>query len=428
MHVLVIGSGGRAHAITWKLAQSPRVHRISVAPGNGGTAQVPLAHNVDIDATDVVSLLDFAETEGVDLTVVGPEEPLEGGLVDQFAAVGLRIFGPPRRSALIESSKSHAKELMVRHKVPTAPYQIFTDIDRALDYVMNIPVDSVVIKADGLARGKGVFLPRGESDAEGILRALLERDALGAAGRRVIVEQRVVGHELSVMAFTDGQSLIMMPAVRDHKQLYDHGVGPNTGGMGAYAPAPRLVPEMAEQVRARIFEPILDGLCEEECCFKGVLYVGIVLTQDGPMALEINVRFGDPGAQAVLPLLDTDLLDVLEACAECRLDQVDVRWRNEAAVSVVLATAGYPERSDPGLAIRRLAPLPDGVLMFHAGTRWDADQLVTTGGRVFSLTGIGPTIPAAMERAYDAAQRVYFEGMHYRHDIGAGATGYDSPP
>jgi phosphoribosylamine--glycine ligase len=420
MHILVVGGGGREHALVWKLAQSPRAGRISIAPGNGGTASI--AQNVDIDATDVVSLLDFAESERVDLTVVGPEEPLAGGLVDQFEAAGIRIFGPHGQAALIESSKSYAKQLMIQNGVPTAPYELFTDLDAARDYLMSHPVGDMVIKADGLARGKGVFLPKGESDAEGILRSLLERDALGRAGRQVIIEQRLIGTEISVMAFTDGQSVAMMPAVRDHKRLHDNDIGPNTGGMGSYAPAPALTSDLAEQVKSAIIEPALAGLQAEQCYFKGVLYAGIILTPDGPVALELNARLGDPGAQAVLPLLETDLLDVIEACVDGTLDQIDVRWRDQAAVTVVMVTAGYPEHNDPGIPIIQAHPLPENVILFHAGTRVVEDGTwVTTGGRVLDLTGIGPNLPTAITRAYDAVRRVHFDGVHYRTDIGTRA-------
>jgi phosphoribosylamine---glycine ligase len=421
MHILVVGRGGRAHALAWKLAQSPRVTRISVAPGNGGTDCMPDAENVDIDATDVVSLLDFAETEGVDLTVVGPEEPLAGGLVDQFAAVGLRIFGPSRQAALIETYKSHAKDLMQRYGVPTPPATLFTELDDARRHLMMHPVDEIVIKADGLAKGKGVFLPRGGADAEGILRALLERDALGRAGRRVMIEERLSGHELSVMAFADGQSVAMLPALRDYWRLHERGVGPNTGGMGAYAPAPRLIPPLAAQVRERIIEPVLEGLRADGHPFRGVLNVGIMLTREGPMALDLNARIGDPGAQTVLPLLATDLVDVLEACADGTLDRLDVCWHDRTAVSVVMATAGYPDRTDPGLPVQGLDALPGDVLTFHAGTRYEEGRCVTTGGRVLALTGTGPDLAAAMQSAYRAAERVRFEGVQYRTDIGKGA-------
>jgi phosphoribosylamine--glycine ligase len=422
-HVMVVGSGGREHAIAWKLAQSPRIDRISVAPGNGGiVALAPRAQTVDIDATDIVSLLEFAETEQVDLTIVGPEEPLASGLVDQFEAAGLRIFGPQRQAALIETSKSYAKELMSRYGVPTAPYELFTDMDSARDFLLTTPVDEIVIKADGLARGKGVFLPRGESDAEGILRSLLERDALGKAGRQVLIEQRLTGTELAVMSFTDGSTIVLMPAECDYKRLLDHDEGPNTGGMGSCAPAPALTPALAERVKTEILAPALEALQAEKCCFKGVLYAGIVLTRDGPMVLELNARFGDPGAQVVLPLLETDLLDIVEACVDGTLDRVDVRWRAGAAVSVVMATSGYPERRDPGIPIIQAPTMPEDVIVFHAGTRYAADgSLVTTGGRVLGLTGLGPDLPTAIARAYDAGRRVYFDGAHYRTDIGSRA-------
>ncbi len=393
-----------------------------MAPGNAGTACIPLVQNVEIDATDVVSLLDFAESQNIDLTVVGPEEPLASGLVDQFEAVGLRIFGPCRSAALVETSKSYAKKLMIQNGVPTAPYQLFEDMDHALDYVMSHRVTDLVIKADGLARGKGVFIPRGETDAEGILRALLQRDALGQAGRRVIIEQKVIGPEIAMKAFTDGETVALMPPVSEYKRLYDHDVGPNTGGMGAYAPALVLSTEMLDEVRDRIIKPILAGLQADRCPFKGVFYADVILSPEGPMALGLNARWGDPGAQTVLPLLETDLLDILEACVDGGLDQVDVRWRNEAAVTVVMTTAGYPYRNNPGLAIVQGLPLPDDVLVFHSGTRGtQADHLVTTGGRVLTLTGTGPNLAEAIARVYDAARCFHFEGVHFRTDIGARA-------
>lgn len=425
MHVLVVGGGGREHALAWKLAQSPRVTRISVTPGNAGTAA--FAENVPIDATDIISLLEFAEQTKVDLTIVGPEEPLAGGLVDQFDAAGLRIFGPSRQAAMVETSKSYAKQVMTYNGVPTPPHELFTDLASALDYLSTQSYDNIVIKADGLARGKGVFLPQGETDAQGILRSLLERDALGRAGRRVLIEQRMSGDELSVMAFTDGNSVALMPAVRDHKRLYARDLGPNTGGMGAYAPSPVMTPELAEQVRTQIIEPVLEGLQREKCCFKGVIYVGLVLTQNGPLVLELNTRLGDPGAQVILPLLETDLLELLEACVNGELDQMDIRWYNQAAASVVLASANYPERSDPGVPVILPSATPSGVILFHAGTRINRDGvLITTGGRVIDVTGIGPNVPSAIALAYDAVRHIHFDGMQFRTDIGMRAIWRDS--
>ncbi len=417
-HVLVVGGGGREHALAWKLAQSSRVTQLTVAPGNAGTAALPRTRNVDIDATDVVSLLDYAESANVDMTVIGPEEPLARGLADQFAAVGLRVFGPLRRAALVETSKSHAKELMRRWGVPTAPYEVFTELDAAMEYVMTHPVRELVIKADGLARGKGVFLPLGEADAEGILRALLERNALGHAGRRVLIEQRLHGPEVSVAAFCDGQHLAPIPAACDYKRLRDGGEGPNTGGMGGYAPA--LKEDEQRALTETVLAPMVAGLAEAGTPFRGVLCAGVMLTEAGPQVLELNVRFGDPAAQLVLPLLETDLLDVIEACVEGTLDALTLQWRRGAAVAVELVTAGYPARSDPNLPIAIDVPPSDDVLIFHAGTRRRADgTLVTWGGRVLTLTALGPNLRTAIKRAYGAVGRVRFAGMHYRTDIGA---------
>ena len=417
-HVLIVGGGGREHALAWKLAQSPRVAQLSVAPGNAGTATLPRTRNVDIDATDVVSLLDYAESAGVDVTVIGPEEPLARGLADQFEAVGLRVFGPLRRAALIETSKSHAKALMRRWGVPTAPYEVFTALDAAMEYVMTHPAHELVIKADGLARGKGVFLPLGEADAEGILRALLERNALGQAGRRVLIERRLHGPEVSVTVFSDGLHLAPIPATCDYKRLDDGGAGPNTGGMGGYAPV--LSPDEQRTLTEAILAPVVAGLAEAGTPFRGVLYAGVMLTDDGPQVLELNVRFGDPGAQMVLPLLQGDLLDVIEACIDGTLGALEVRWRDGAAVALELVTAGYPTRNDPPQPIALDVPRSDDVHIFHARTRRLADgALVTDGGRVLTLVGLGADLRTAIKRAYGAVQGVHFAGMHYRTDIGA---------
>ncbi len=423
MHVLVIGGGARAHAITWKLAQSPRIDQISVAPGNGGTAALaPHVQNVDIDATDTVSLLDYAMQEHMDLIIVGPEEILVNGLVDQFEAVGLRVFGPHRRAAMIEASKSYAKYLLVQSHVPTAPYEVFADVDEALDYLSGQDIEDMIIKADGLTRGKGIFAPRGSADAEGILRALIERDALDGAGRRVVIEQRLEGEELSVTAFTDGTVLAMMPPVREYRRLHNNEKGPSTVGMGAYAPVDRLSPDMIARLENEIFKPVLAGLQAEHCCFKGALYIGVTWTALGPIALEINSRMGDPAAQVVLPLLQTDLLDVIEACVDGTLDQIDLRWSDQAAVTLTLTTNSYPERDDVGLPVHLEPEVPPGVLLFHGGTRTGDDgTLLTSGGRVMNITGVAPTLALAAQSAYAGVSRVHFDGMHYRTDIGLAA-------
>jgi phosphoribosylamine--glycine ligase len=421
-HILVVGKGGRAHALAWKLALSPRVDRVTVAPGNGGTGS--FAENVDIDATDVVSLLDYAESQQVDLTVIGPEEPLANGIVDQFEAAGLPIFGPRREAALIETSKSFAKQLMAEYAVPTAPYEVFDDLDGALDYLASHSFQDMVIKADGITRGTGMFVPRGESDAEGILRSLLERDALGRAGRRVVIEQRLLGEEYTLMAFTDGHSLAMMPPVREHRRLHDQEIGPGTAAMGCFAPAPVMTPHLLRLIRDRILLPVLEGLQAERCCFRGIINAGVVLTRNGPMVRDLNTRLGDPAAQTVLPLLATDLLDVIDACINGTLGHLNLRWHTGATATVSLVTNGYPEHDDPGLPIIQAPVLPPSVIMFHSGTRIAADgALVTDGGRVLDITGIGPDLPGAITSAYDAVRRVHFDGMYYRSDVGTGAFG-----
>lgn len=418
-HVLVVGSGGREHALAWKLAQSSRVRQISVAPGNAGIDWHPRTSTVDIDSTDIVSLLDYAEEQAVDTVVIGPENPLAAGLVDQFQAAGIRAFGPSRQAAMIEISKHFAKALMRQNGIPTPDYQIFNALDPAVEYLYEHPAEKLVIKANGLAQGKGVFLPLGQSDAEGILRSLLERDALGDAGREVVVEERLDAPEISVAAFTDGQAIGMMPAVQDYKPLHDHDAGPNTGGMGAYAPVPFVPDETLTRIQREIMEPVLAALRAAGTPFQGVLNAGIALTPSGPTVLELNARFGDPAAQVLLPLLETDLFTVIDACLTGTLDRLTLRWKSSVAVAVVLATAGYPEHNDPDLPVRIEPDTPPNTLIFQAGTRPGPDGVpLTTGGRIVSVTGLGETHNTAVSHAYEAVQHIHFENMHYRTDIG----------
>jgi phosphoribosylamine--glycine ligase / phosphoribosylformylglycinamidine cyclo-ligase len=414
MDVLLIGSGGREHALAWKLAQSPRLGRLFTAPGNPGTSQ--LGENISLpDPPEEAARL--ACSLGLDLVVIGPEAPLAAGLADALREQGLLVFGPSHLAAEIESSKAFAKEFMERWGIPTARYAVFQDFDRALAYVRQSP-GPVVIKASGLAAGKGVFLPESLAEAAAALRTLLVEQALGSAGRSVIIEERLQGEEVSLLAFCDGQRLQLMPPAQDHKRLLDGDRGPNTGGMGAYAPAPVCPPELAAELGRTILQPAVDGLAAEGRPFVGVLYAGLILTPDGPRVLEFNCRFGDPETQALLLLLESDLLEILTACAQGQLDAVQVRWKAGAAACVVMGAAGYPGAVQTGQPIRGLQEELPGTAVFQAGSVRQGQKIVTAGGRVLGVTGWGADLKQALERAYTRAGSITFEGCHYRRDIG----------
>lgn len=435
MKILVIGSGGREHALAWKLAQSPRVEQVFVVPGNGGTdprfqisnlrsqakfRHAPSAIPVGGDFSDLIA---FARREQIGLTVIGPEAPLAEGVVDAFQAAGLRCFGPVQAAARLEASKAFAKEFMARHGIPTARYATFHEYEQALAYLRYVQ-HPVVVKASGLAGGKGVIVPASREEAEVALRQIMVERAFGAAGDEVIIEERLCGQEASVLAFCDGYRVVPMPAAQDHKPVFDGDRGPNTGGMGAYAPAPLITPRLMDEIVRTILQPAVDGLRAEGAPYVGVLYAGLMITEAGPKVLEFNCRFGDPEAQVILPLLETDLLDVIEACLDGALDQTPVRWRSGAAATVVAASEGYPGSYPKGREITGLeeATALSGVIVFHAGTRWTDDgQLLTDGGRVLNVTGLGDDLPQAIARAYEGIRRIRFQGMHYRRDIGAKA-------
>jgi phosphoribosylamine--glycine ligase len=423
MNVLVIGSGGREHALAWKLAQSPRLGQLYCAPGNAGIDR--LARCVPIPGDDVSQLRDFVQSERIDLTVVGPEAPLALGLADEFRKAKLKIFGPTRGAARIESSKVFAKELMLRHQVRTPASRTFEAVTPALEYLRHQPMP-VVIKADGLAQGKGVVVAASLDEASQAVRDMLERKTFGAAGRRVLIEEFIDGEELTVMAFTDGKAVAPMVASQDHKRIGDGDTGPNTGGMGAYAPAPLATSALLRVVHRDVFQPVVQALSRLGSPFQGVLYAGLMVKDGVPYVLEFNARFGDPETQVVLPLLKSDLLDVLESVVEHRLDQLDIQWRNASAACIVLASGGYPGSYRSGLTIRGLPNTmgrqdPADVLVFHAGTKRQGDEIVTAGGRVLGVTGIGDTLQTARRRAYEAVRRISFEGCHFRTDIGARA-------
>lgn len=417
MKVLVIGSGGREHALVWKISQSKKVDKIYCAPGNAGIAQQ--AECVPIKADDLDHLLQFAQQKEIDLTVVGPEVPLTMGIVDRFTAAGLKIFGPDARAAEIEGSKTFAKDLMAKYGIPTAKYGAFTEADEAKAFLSQVGLPCVV-KADGLAAGKGVLICETLHDAETAIDEILVDNKFGNAGSRVVVEEFLTGQEVSMLAFTDGKTVVPMVSSQDHKRIWDGDKGLNTGGMGAYSPAPIYTPEIHDIVVPQVLEATVQAMAAEGRPFAGVLYAGLMLTADGPKVLEFNARFGDPETQAVLPRLESDLVDIFLAIIDGQLDKADIRWREEAAVCVVLASGGYPESSDKGRVIQGLdAASATGATVFHAGTKEDDNgQIVTNGGRVLGVSALGKDIAEAIHNAYQGVEKITFENMQYRTDIG----------
>ncbi len=420
MRILVVGSGGREHALVWKLSQSPDVTQIFCAPGNGGIGQ--LAECVNISATDIVSLTDFAQSKSIDLTVVGPEAVLTEGIVDAFEKRGLRVFGPNKAAAQLEGSKAFSKNLMKQYNIPTAKYSVFDDAQAAHEYVKQIGVP-VVIKADGLCAGKGTIIAHTLSEAGGAIDLMMADRIFGDAGARILVEELLVGEEASIIAVTDGKTTIPMLTSQDHKRLQDGDQGPNTGGMGAYAPAPVVTDELLKTFMDEIVTPSINALASEGIAFKGVLYTGLMLTQEGPKVLEYNVRFGDPEIQAIVPLLKSDLLALLDDTVEGRLDSCKVEWHNKSCACVVLASKGYPADPEKGVEITGLEQYPadSPVQVFHAGTRKEESRFLTSGGRVLGVTGVGDDLESALKFAYGAIDKIKFDGMQYRKDIGARA-------
>jgi phosphoribosylamine---glycine ligase len=421
MKILVIGSGGREHALTWKLRQSPNVERMFCAPGNAGTAEI--AENIAIPASHLEALVRFARENRIDLAVVGPDDPLAAGIVDLFTAEKLRAFGPTRSAARIESSKVFAKELMRTRKIPTAEARMFSDSNEALRYCEQVKFP-VVIKADGLALGKGVIIATNAAAAKSTVDEMMNQRRFGDAGRRVVIEEFLQGTECSVHALVSGKKYLLLESARDHKRALDGDQGPNTGGMGAFSPANNWNSKSQSQFETEIMQPLLCGLVEEGVPFSGLLYPGLMITREEPRVLEFNCRFGDPEAQALLPRMKSDLLPLLEATIDGTLDKCAIEWDPRAAATVVLASAGYPGKSETGKVISGLddtAKLTD-VQIFHAGTKRDGRGVKTAGGRVLAITALGPTIEAARARAYDAVSRIHFEGSHYRRDIALDAV------
>ena len=414
MKVMIVGSGGREHALAWKVAQSPRLERLWIAPGNAGTAA--LGENVPIRVQDVAGLVTFAAAHCVDLVIVGPEVPLAAGISDAFLAAGIEVFGPTQAAAQIEASKSFAKDFMARHNIPTARYAVFQEYAAACRYCEEASYP-LVIKANGLAAGKGVILPDSLEETRAALRAIMIDREFGEAGSEVVIEERLSGPEVSLMAFTDGISVFPMPPAQDHKRLFDGDLGPNTGGMGAYAPAPVCPPELVEEVLQTVLHPTVAGLRAEGRPFVGVLYAGLMLTAQGPRVLEFNCRFGDPETQVVIPLLETDILEIAQACCEGRLADVRISWKSGGAVCVVAASAGYPAQVDDGKRVSGLDHLR-GAVCFHAGTQLREGQVISAGGRVLGFVGQAASLKEALDQAYAGLSQVFFDGMQFRKDIG----------
>ncbi len=417
MKILVIGSGGREHALVWKLAQSPRADKIFCAPGNAGIAGQ--AECVAISADDVASLLSFAQKARIDLTVVGPEGPLTAGIVDTFAEKGLKIFGPTKSAAEIEGSKVFSKNLLSKYGIPCAESKTFTDFNAAADYVAKKTLP-IVIKADGLAAGKGVIIARSRQEALAALDLIMQKKAFGPAGDRALVEEFLEGEEASFLAFTDGEEVLPMPSCQDHKAAYDRDEGPNTGGMGAYSPAPVVTPDIQRQVMKEIMIPAVRGMAAEGRKYRGVLYAGLMIKNGKPKVLEFNARFGDPETQPLLMRLKSDLIPALEATIDGNLRDMELEWETGATVCVVMASGGYPGAYEKGkeiFGLEEAARVPD-TFIFHAGTSVRDGKVVTSGGRVLGVTALGADIQEAIRRAYEAAGKISWEGAHYRRDIG----------
>jgi phosphoribosylamine--glycine ligase len=419
MKVLIIGGGGREHALAWKVAQSARVETVFVAPGNAGTAAEPKLENVDVGAEDIGALLDFAERQRIRLTIVGPEAPLVAGVVDRFRANGLRTFGPSAAAAELEGSKAFTKDFLARHDIPTAAYQSFTDLDRAVAYI-EAQGAPIVVKADGLAAGKGVILAQTEQKAVAACRDMLAGNAFGEAGHRVVIEEFLTGEEVSFIVMVDGEHVLPLATSQDHKARDDGDTGPNTGGMGAYSPAPVVTDALHRRIMDEVIRPTVRGMTQDGRPYTGFLYAGLMIGPDGaPRVLEYNVRFGDPETQPIMLRLRSDLVELCEAALDHRLDRVQAEWDPRASLGVVLAAGGYPGDYAKGDVILGLDAVQDAhVKVFHAGTRQRGGEVVTSGGRVLCVCALGDDVAAAQRRAYAAAGKISWSNVYYRRDIG----------
>ncbi|MGM0547884.1 MAG: phosphoribosylamine--glycine ligase [Bacillota bacterium] len=417
MNILLIGSGGREHALAWKLAQSKKVKELYIAAGNPGTAQY--GQNLNFDQNNQKALLEFALKEKIDITVVGPEAPLAAGIVDLFEKNGLQVFGPNQSAARLESSKTFAKNLMQKYQIPTAEYKSFKEAEKAAAYIREKGAP-IVVKASGLAAGKGVIVAQTEAEALKAVKTIMKDEKFGKAGEKVVIEEFLSGEEATILAFCDGQTIIPMLASQDHKAAYDGGSGPNTGGMGAYAPAPVVTEQVKTYFKNKIMEPTLKALQQEKLNFKGIIYFGLMIKAGKAKVLEYNVRFGDPEAQVILPLLKTDLVEIIEAVINCNLAQTEINWKNKKAVAVVMASAGYPLNYKKGKEIRGLkaAAKSEDLIVFQAGTKFAAEKILTAGGRVLAVTALGNDFAKVIEKAYAGVAKIDFEGFQIRNDIG----------
>lgn len=427
MNVLVIGSGGREHALAFKAAQNPSVKTVFVAPGNAGTALEPKLENVAIGVEDIDALVVFAKENNVQLTIVGPEAPLVIGVVDRFREEGLAIFGPTQAAAQLEGSKSFTKDFLARHDIPTAAYQTFEEIEPALAY-LKAQRAPIVVKADGLAAGKGVIVAMTEAEAEEAIRDMLAGNAFGEAGSRVVIEEFLEGEEASFIVMVDGKNVLPFATSQDHKRAYDGDKGPNTGGMGAYSPAPVVTPDIHERIMAEVINPTVEGMAKEGHPYTGFLYAGLMITADGtPKVIEYNCRFGDPETQPIMLRLQSDLVELIEAANREELDQTSIEFDPRAAVGVVLAASGYPGSYPKGDAISGLqVNYPEGEKVFHAGTKQDGEHVVTAGGRVLCATALGHTVTEAQKRAYSLVKDIHWDGVEYRTDIAYRAIARES--
>ncbi|MED9779845.1 MAG: phosphoribosylamine--glycine ligase [Peptococcaceae bacterium] len=418
MKVLVVGSGGREHALCWKIAQRPDTE-VYVAPGNIGMVDVATLVNIKVD--DIAGLVDFAKAEGIDLTVVGPELPLTLGIVDAFQEAGLACFGPNKAAAKLEGSKAFSKELMKKYGIPTAAFDTFTDVEKAKAFVDEIGVPCVV-KADGLAAGKGVIICMTREEADKAIEDMLTDHAFGDASATIVIEEYMVGPEVSVLAFADGKSVLPMVSAQDHKRIFDGDKGPNTGGMGAYSPAPVYTEALSAEVNKTIIEPTIAAMAAEGTPFTGILYTGLMLTEKGPRVLEYNVRFGDPETQPIMVRMKSDIVALFQACVDGKLDEATLEWHDEAAVCVIMASGGYPASSEKGVPIHGLDDIAaEEAIVFHSGTAEKDGEIVTNGGRVLGVTAKDATIKGAIDKAYAAVEKINFDHMQFRRDIGARA-------
>ncbi|HOX54490.1 MAG: phosphoribosylamine--glycine ligase [Candidatus Omnitrophica bacterium] len=420
MKILVIGSGGREHALVWKIAQSKLVDKIFCAPGNGGIAEIAECVNIKVD--DIAGLLKFAIEKKIDLTVVGPEIPLVAGIVDKFQAKGLKIFGPNKFAAQLEGSKVFAKEFMVRNNIPTAKFKSFDDSLNAKDYIDEVGAP-LVVKAEGLASGKGVIICSSETEAESAIDLIMEEKVFKEAGNRVVIEEYLEGEEASILAISDGENFVVLESSQDHKRIFDNDQGPNTGGMGAYSPAPVVSENLKQEIAQEILKPVIDGMKKEGHEFRGVLYAGLMITKEGPKVLEFNVRFGDPETQAILPRLKSDLVEIIFAALDGKLADFKLEWDSRPCVCVVMAAGGYPgdyEKNKLISGLDKAKELKD-IVVFHAGTKRENGKILTSGGRVLGVTGLGNGITDAIDKTYQAVAKISFEKAHFRKDIGAKA-------